>query len=355
MAKEYTFNPILIENAAANDVVLKIQGVIGFPEWWQFEDEADKISTKEKMRDEIEKISNITAKRITVKIDSFGGDVNHAIGIYNALRSTGAKITTEYTGWSASAATIIGMAGEKRIIPDNGYLLIHQAQGGKWGTADNFQSYADFLKSINNTMADIYSSVGGVEKSVIEEQMNVDGGLGEWITAEKALELGLVNEITKVYQAAAYTKDAVLAYNLPTNNLKFDKMESTIKDKIAGLLGIVNDAELIAKNEQLITENLNLQLVIDSHPAEIEAIQNKLNEADESIGKATEQINTLTEQVTERDNQIIALNAEIETLKAALALKPVNTASQDPNPASKVQITELQRQVKNLLASKNNR
>lgn len=350
MAKEYTFNPILIENAAANDVVLKIQGVIGFPEWWQFEDESDKISTKEKMRDEIEKISNIKAKRITVKIDSFGGDVNHAIGIYNALRSTGASITTEYTGWSASAATIVGMAGEKRIIPDNGYLLIHQAQGGQWGTADNFQSYAEFLKSINNTIADIYANVGGVEKSKIEEQMNVDGGQGEWITSDKALELGLVTEITKVYQAAAYTKDAVMAFNLPTNNLKFDtKMENTIKDKIAGLLGIQNDAELLTANAQLTSQVADLQAVIDAHPAEIEAIKNQLNEANVANEQAATEITNLNGQITERDNQITALQQEIEGLKAELALKPVNVASNDPDPAKTQEEHPLVKNIKELL------
>lgn len=355
MAKKFTYNPINIENSAANDILIKIQGVIGFPEWWQFEDEADKVSTKEKMRDEIEKIANIKSKRITVQIDSFGGDVNHAIAIYNALRSTGATITTEYTGWSASAATIIGMAGEKRIIPDNGFLLIHQAQGGQWGTAESFQTYADWLKSVNNVIADIYSNIGGADKDEIVNQMNVDGGMGEWISAERAKELGLVTEITSVFSAVAYTKEAIKEYNLPVNNLKFDKMENPIKEGILNLLGVKNDAALSAENTTLTARVAELEAVVAAHPEAIEAVQNQLNASIEKVSELESAVVIAENAITERDAKIEELIAQVESLQNQLSAKPINTAGAEPNPIqTNVPESELQKQVKKLLATKKN-
>ena len=110
---------------------LNISGYIGVPEWWQFDPDMEKdlISTKEKMQKELKEISNLKVDAIKVNIDSLGGDVNHGQAIYSALVKNPANIEVEYTGWSASIATIIGASATDNNISmsDTNMILIHQA------------------------------------------------------------------------------------------------------------------------------------------------------------------------------------------------------------------------------------
>lgn len=355
---KFDYNHIKIENSAANDVTIRIQGYIGLPEWAdEWMDEEQLNNTKDKMRAELEAIQNIKSKRITVEIDSFGGAIDHALSIYDALRSTGASVTTKYIGWSASAATVIGMAGDKRISSENMYLLIHQVRGGVYGTVESIKNAADFYDKLNNRLADIYSSIGGVDRGKIVELMAVDGGEGKWLNADEAKEYGLITEVTQSYKAVAYTKSDLQKNKLPIDNLNFEhKMENTIKDGILNLLGFKSDEALTAENAQLTERITSLQAAVDSHPTALQAIQDRLTAANETLTASQEQVTALT---SERDSltaenatlleQIQALKDENEALKN---LKPFNTAGADPSPAGNTKTNPLIEEIKDLL--KNN-
>lgn len=313
---------ITIHNASNNDVTIRIQGEIGIPEWWAaWFGETVENTTKEALRKELEQITSIKSKRITVEIDSFGGDVYHALAMYDALRSTGAEITTKYIAWSASAATIIGMAGSKRIASENIYLLPHQVRGGMYGTAETQKNFAAWMEDLNNRLADIYSQVGGVEKSKIVELMAIENGEGRWLNAQDAMEYGLITEISKSYQAAASTRNRLLENKLPLNGLKFENMEDTsLKDKILGIVGFKNDEALKAENETLtgrITELERSKTELD----------NKVTELSGTISSLTESNTELQNQLTEKDAIISAsqtkeaeLQSEIEALKSELEI-----------------------------------
>lgn len=76
---------------------IEIEGTIGVPEEWQFDQPEARVATYEKFRDTVRRIAGIDAPQIVVDIRSTGGDVNDALLIHDALRSLDAHIITAVT------------------------------------------------------------------------------------------------------------------------------------------------------------------------------------------------------------------------------------------------------------------
>ena len=85
---------------------IDIEGTIGMPEQWQFDDPADRVATYDRFREQVAAIAALGCRHIDVNIRSTGGDVNDALLIYEALRATGAEITTCCYGYTASASVL---------------------------------------------------------------------------------------------------------------------------------------------------------------------------------------------------------------------------------------------------------
>jgi len=98
-----------------DNVELMIYGTIGDTAWW--DDVVDKNIAEILNR-------NKAAKQITVRINSLGGYAHSGIAIYNALQQHPGKVVTIVEGLAASAASIVAMAGETRMLPGS-MLMIH--------------------------------------------------------------------------------------------------------------------------------------------------------------------------------------------------------------------------------------
>ena len=94
-------------NNTAGVCQIDIEGTIGVPEEWQFEEPDARVATYERFRDTLRRIAEIEAPEVVVNIRSTGGDVNDALLIHDALRQLPARVTTRCYGYTASAATII--------------------------------------------------------------------------------------------------------------------------------------------------------------------------------------------------------------------------------------------------------
>ena len=74
-------------NNTAGVCQIDIEGTIGVPEEWQFEEPDARVATYERFRDTLRRIAEIEAPEVVVNIRSTGGDVNDALLIHDALRS----------------------------------------------------------------------------------------------------------------------------------------------------------------------------------------------------------------------------------------------------------------------------
>lgn len=124
-------------NNSAEVCQIDIEGTIGIPEEWQFDDPEARVATYERFRSTLRGIAEIESPEVVVNIRSTGGDVNDALLIHDALRQLPARITTRCYGYTASAATIIAQAASEgcREISANALYLIHTAVCATEGNA----------------------------------------------------------------------------------------------------------------------------------------------------------------------------------------------------------------------------
>ena len=131
--------------------------------------------------------------RLTMRINSPGGDAFAAQAIVNAMRQSPATIEVEVDGIAASAASIIALGGDKVRISEGGMFMIHNAWIVAMGNAQDMRDTASLLEKVDDTAAQQYAEKTGKDKSRMAELMAAE----TWFTAAEALELGLVDEIVK--------------------------------------------------------------------------------------------------------------------------------------------------------------
>lgn len=128
---------------------------------------------------------------LRVRINSYGGEVAEGLAIYSLLKSHKHKVTTVCDGFACSAASVIFMAGESRIMTNSSLLLIHNAWSWASGDANSLRKQADDLEKITKPSLDIYKSVSNLDEATIKQMMDDE----TWITKEEALEYGFATEI----------------------------------------------------------------------------------------------------------------------------------------------------------------
>lgn len=177
--------------------IIDIEGTIGVPESWQCDNPETRVTTYERFKESVSRIADIENSTIRVNIRSTGGDVNDAMLIYEALRATGAKVTTCCYGYTASAATIVAQAASEgcRLIAPTSLYLIHNSLCSVEGNAEELQAEVDMLRQTDRRIAELYASRSGRGVEDIAELMAANGGRGRWLSPSEALAEGLVDAV----------------------------------------------------------------------------------------------------------------------------------------------------------------
>lgn len=154
-------------------------------------------------RDVDDALAEATGSPVTIEVDSPGGDLMAGAAIYTALMSYPGSVTIDIRSLAGSAASLAAMAAAKdgnrcRMSP-MGLIFIHNVQGGADGDYRVMEATAEKLKTANKTAIAAYRLKTGMEDAAIIELMDRD----TYLSAEEALELGLVDEILFVEQGEA--------------------------------------------------------------------------------------------------------------------------------------------------------
>ena len=179
-------------NNTAGVCQIDIEGTIGVPEEWQFEEPDARVATYERFRDTLRRIAEIEAPEVVVNIRSTGGDVNDALLIHDALRQLPARVTTRCYGYTASAATIIAQAASEgcRLLSANALYLIHTAICSTEGNAAEIAGKIDLLHQTDARIAAVYASRSGRPAAEFEALMAENNGNGRWLAPEEAVAAG---------------------------------------------------------------------------------------------------------------------------------------------------------------------
>lgn len=166
-------------------------------------------------------IGDLNGKALTVRINSYGGEVAEGLAIYNLLKSYEGEVTTVCDGFACSAASVVFMAGAKRIMPRSSLLMIHNAWTWASGDADGLRKAADDLEKITQPSVEIYTSVSNLDADEIKAMMDAE----TWIDADEALGYGFATEISE--EAAKQSlEDGILAKTVFKNK----QLEKKIKE-----------------------------------------------------------------------------------------------------------------------------
>lgn len=129
-------------------------------------------------------------ERAEVEINSGGGEIFAASEIYTALRNYAGGVHIRIVGLAASAASIIAMAGESEMTP-TGMMMIHNVQSSADGDYRQMEHTAGVLRDANHAIISAYVAKTGRPEAEIAAMMDAE----TWITAERAVELGLVDRV----------------------------------------------------------------------------------------------------------------------------------------------------------------
>lgn len=194
---------IHIDNAA-DCCHIEIEGTIGVPEEWQFDEHDTRIATYERFREAVARIAEVEAPEVIVTIRSTGGDVNDALLIHDALRQLKARITTRCYGYTASAATIIAQAASEgcRELSANALYLIHCATCSTEGNARQLGEQIALLEATDERLSSLYAARSGRPIEEFKALMEENGGNGRWLSPDEAIAAGLADRIIGGEEAA---------------------------------------------------------------------------------------------------------------------------------------------------------
>lgn len=136
---------------------------------------------------------NIEKQPIYLHITTDGGYIYSAFSIIDCIKSISVPVYTIVDGFVASAGTLICLAGKKRYMCENAYMLIHELRGGTWGKMSEVDEEHTNLKKIMEHLKKIYLENTNIKKKELEIILKKDL---IWDINE-CIEKGLIHEIYK--------------------------------------------------------------------------------------------------------------------------------------------------------------
>ncbi|MBR4574486.1 MAG: ATP-dependent Clp endopeptidase proteolytic subunit ClpP [Lachnospiraceae bacterium] len=132
-------------------------------------------------------------KDIHFYINSPGGSVTDGFAIYDTMHYVKCDVATYCIGMAASMGAFLLAGGEKgkRFVLPNSEIMIHQPSGGAKGQATEIEIVAKQIIRTKERLNRILSENTGQPFEKVAEDTERDN----WMSAEEALEYGLVDKI----------------------------------------------------------------------------------------------------------------------------------------------------------------
>ena len=118
---------------------------------------------------------------VIININSYGGHLDGAIALINAIENTEADVHVIIEGIAASAASLIALAAPSISVSPYATMMVHSATFGAFGKQSDVISHASFVdKQVRNLMGSVYKDF--LSDKELEE---VIMGKELWFTSEE--------------------------------------------------------------------------------------------------------------------------------------------------------------------------
>lgn len=115
-----------------------------------------------------------TPSPIYLHLTTDGGSIHAAFSVVDCINSLSVPVYTVVDGFVASAGTLISLAGAKKFIRPNAYMLIHELRSGVWGKMSSIEEEVENLKKVMEHIYDFYISNTKMSKKQLEKILNKD-------------------------------------------------------------------------------------------------------------------------------------------------------------------------------------
>ena len=186
------------------------------------------ISAKE-VKAQIDALGAIN--QLTVRINSYGGDVLEGTAIYNMIKTCEAKTVCYIDGIAASIASYIAMACKEIKMYDNAFMMIHNPWVMTAGDSEQLRNNADLLDKMKENAIKAYlTHAKYLSESDVSEMMDSE----TWMNAEEAKEWGFVDEV--INPTENQTANMRATVELPRAMLSsFVKFQRTLKKPVEAI------------------------------------------------------------------------------------------------------------------------
>ncbi len=311
------------------------------------------------------------ATEFNVYINSEGGLVDVGFDIYSYLKSLNKPITTIGRGLVASVATVIFMAGDKRVISENTPFMIHLPWGVVEGNAEEIENFTRQLKDIEKTFIDFYKKNLDLTEEAVRPLLKNE----TWLTKEQLTSLGFVTSEPMQIAAKAVIKSKK-DYKMSNESKFSDEQKSWMENLFNSVLAKfkqpkvtnklvqdANGAEIdFNELEDSDTVQVGAKATVDGAPAEGEyilpdgrtfvftsgelteivepemdsaAMQAKIDELEEKLNASEQEKNTIREEAETYKNQLSTMETEVKDLKTKIMSKYNGTEKKNPAKAAK--------------------
>ena len=130
---------------------------------------------------------------ISLYLNTPGGQVSSGLAIYDTMQLIQPDVATICTGMAASMGSILLVAGQtgKRSALPHSRVMVHQPLGGVQGQASDILIEAKEIEKLRTELFSIIAEHSGQPYAKVA----ADGERNFWMTAQEALEYGMVDQI----------------------------------------------------------------------------------------------------------------------------------------------------------------
>lgn len=133
------------------------------------------------------------SKDISLYINSPGGSVTAGMAIYDTMQYIKCDVSTICLGMAASMGAFLlagGAKGKRKALP-NAEIMIHQPLGGAQGQATEIEIAAQHILKTKEKLNRILAENTGKPYETVVKDTDRDN----WLTAQEAVEYGLIDEV----------------------------------------------------------------------------------------------------------------------------------------------------------------
>jgi len=137
-------------------------------------------------------LAGMTGKKVTLRVNSPGGDVFDGRAMAAAIQQHG-NVHAVIEGVAASAATYVTAACASVTIAQGAFYMIHNAWTMAYGNKDDLRSTAGLLEKIDGSILDDYERRTSQPRDKLAAWMDAE----TWFTAAEAVEHGFVDSVSE--------------------------------------------------------------------------------------------------------------------------------------------------------------